>query len=312
MCHSFSRASFALATLLSLTFFERAASAQDAPSAPTIPTETLKANTATKGSTDIAKGGFVASDQPKEDDPHQVTDFTLAAGGLFTAGNARTIALTSAAKLRLRRDEHQFSTAIAANVARAGKKDEPTETTVENYQGLLRYDYFLDDRVSLFLQSTLRRDRFQGLDMRLNVDPGVAYYFFDTGKHRLQGELGYDLQHDVRRDASRAQSVPEGSPPGTPAPPPLDKTRTLNNVRLFFGYENKLRKEVSFVASFEYLQSFEDYETFRMVGDVGLKSNVADSLALATTYTIRYENLPLPNVEKADSIASLTLVYSFF
>jgi putative salt-induced outer membrane protein len=51
---------------------------------------------------------------------------------------------------------------------------------------------------------------------------------------------------------------------------------------------------------------------FRLIGDVGLKSNVADSLALATTYTIRYENSPLPNVEKADSIASVTFVYTFF
>lgn len=300
-------------TCTSFMFAARAAHAQQ-PAAPaaTLPGETVKANTATKGATDIAKGGFVGGDRPKEDDPREVTDLGIAAGGLFTAGNARTLALTSSAKLRLRRDQHQLSAALAANVGRAGKKDQPIETTVENYQGLLRYDFFLSDDVSLFLQSTARHDRFQGLDLRLNVDPGVAYYFFDTKKHRLQGELGYDLQHDVRRDASRAQSVPAGSPAGTLPPPPLDKTRTLNNVRIFFGYENKLRKEVGFVASFEYLQSFEDYETFRMVGDIGLKSNIADSLALATTYTIRYENLPLPNVEKADSIASLTFVYSFF
>jgi putative salt-induced outer membrane protein len=62
----------------------------------------------------------------------------------------------------------------------------------------------------------------------------------------------------------------------------------------------------------EYLQNFADSAVYRLIGDVGLKSNIADSLALATTYTIRYENSPLPNVEQADSIASVTLVYTFF
>jgi len=283
-----------------------------AGSPPTMPAETVKGSTATKGTTDIAKGGFVTSEQPKEDDPREVTDVSLSAGGLFTSGNARTLALTSAARLRLRRDEHQLSVGAAVNIGSAGKAGKATEATVENYQGVARYDYFLTNNVSLFLQSSARRDRFQGLDLRLNVDPGIAYYFFNTKTHRLQVEAGYDLQHDIRRNEARAQAVPEGSPPGTPAPPPLDKSNTLHNARLFAGYENKLRKEVSFVANFEFLQNFADFETFRFVGDIGLKSNVSDKLALATTYTMRYENNPLPNVEKLDSIASLTFVYSFF
>lgn len=278
----------------------------------TNPAETVKASTATKGNTDIAKGGFVKSEAPADDDPKHATDVSVGLGGLFSAGNARTVALTSLGKIRVRRDEHQFSFAATANFARAGKKGEKVDTTVENFQGLLRYDYFLTDSVSLFLQSTGRRDRFQGLDLRLNVDPGLAYYFFNTKTHRLQGEVGYDLQHDIRRDASRAQPVPEDAPPGTPAPPPLDKTQTLHNARLFLGYENKLRKEVAFIASVEYLQNFGDFGTYRFIADVGLKSNIADSLALATTYTARYENKPLPNVEELDSIASVNLVYTFF
>ena len=276
------------------------------------PPETVKAQTATTGKTDIAKGGFVTSTAPEEDDPKYVNDVSIGLGGLFSAGNARTIAFTTLGRVRLRRDEHQFSAAATANFARAGKRGETVDTTVENYQGLLRYDYFLTNEISFFAQSTGRRDRFQGLDLRLNVDPGVAYYFINTKTHRLQVEAGYDLQHDIRRDASRAQPVPDDAPPGTPAPPPLDKSSTLHNARLFLGYENKLRKEVALIASIEYLQNFADFETYRFIADIGLKSNVAERLALATTYTARYENKPLPTVADLDSIASVNLVYSFF
>ena len=273
-----------------------------------MPPETVKGKPATEGTTDIAKGGFAAGTRPAGDDPAQATDLSVALGGLFTSGNSRTIALTSAAKLRLRRSEHQLGAAASVNFARSGKVGTPTETTVENVQGLLRYDYFLSDHVSLFLQSTARRDRFQGLQLRLNLDPGVAYYFIDTKTHRLQVEGGYDLQYDIRRD----DALQPKATADAPLPPKLDKQQVLHNARIFLGYENKLRKEVALVMNAEYIQNFADSEVFRLVGDIGLKSNVADSVALATTYTIRYENTPLPNVVKADSIASVTLVYSFF
>lgn len=269
----------------------------------TMPSETVKANTATKGTTELAKGGFVTGGERKEEDPTYVNDVSIGAGGMFVAGNARQLALTSLVRTRFRRDEHQFSGAATVNYGRAGKRGEEIETTVENYQGLLRYDYYLSNDVSLFLQGTGRRDKFQGLDLRLNIDPGIAYYFLNTKTHRLQTELGYDLQHDIRRDQDLVQAPPA---------PPLDKSQTLHNARLFFGYENKLRKEVAFVASVEYLQNFADLETFRFIADIGLKSNVSDNLALATTYTARYENKPLPDVESLDSIASINLVYSLF
>lgn len=280
----------------------------------TIPAETLKGSAASTGKTDIAKGGFVTGALPAEDDPKQATELSIAAGGLFSSGNARTVAVTTAGKLKVRRDEHQLGVQLAANFARAGKKGESVETAVENYQGLLRYDYFFTDNIAAFLQSSARRDRFQGLDLRVNLDPGLAYYVINTKKQSLRAEGGYDLQYDVRRDASRVQTPP-AAVAGAPAPAPLpllDKTQTLHNVRLFAGYENKLYKEVGLVTGLEYLQNVSDVGTYRLVFDIGIKSNVADNLAIATTYTMRYENKPLPSVENTDSIASINLVYTLF
>lgn len=295
----------AVTTLAVAALWVGDANAQPAGSpAATMPGETVKANTATKGNTEIAKGGFVGGGERKEDDPTYVNDVNLSAGGMFASGNARTVALTSVLKTRVRRDDHQFSGAAAINYGRAGKKGQEIDSTVENYQGLLRYDYFITTDISLFLQSSARRDKFQGLDLRLNIDPGVAYYFINEKIHRLWGEIGYDLQYDIRRDQDRVQK--------DPTLPQLDKTQTLHNARLFLGYENKLRKEVSIISSIEYLQNFADFGTYRLIGDIGLKSNVADRLALATTYTARYENKPLPNITELDSIASFNLVYSLF
>jgi putative salt-induced outer membrane protein YdiY len=301
--------------LFSLIAAPRLAHAQAAATppaqGPTIPSETVKANTATKGNTEIAKGGFVGAALPAEDDPRQATELSIAAGGLFSSGNARQVALTSIGKLKVRRDEHQLTVSATGNFARAGKTGEKVDTTVENMQGLLRYDYFFTNEIAVFLQTTGRRDKFQGLDLRLNIDPGFAYYFINTKKQILRAEAGYDLQHDIRRDADRDVAPPAGSPPGT-LPTFVDKTQTLHNARLFVGYENKLYAQVGFITGLEYLQNISDLDKYRLVFDIGLKSNISDKLAIATTYTMRYENVPLPNVVKSDSIASINLVYTLF
>lgn len=302
------------ATLLVPTLaFAQGSAGAGAPAAsdPKDPSALTKGSSASTGSNDVAKGGFVTSEAQKEEDAKHINDVSLGLGGLFSAGNARQIALTALAKGRFRREEHQFTFASTFNYARAGKKDEAFETTVQNVQGLLRYDHFVSNNLSFFGQATGRNDKFQGLDLRLNLDPGVAYYFINDKTHRLWGELGYDLQHDIRRDDALVQPVPADAPPGT-LPITVDKTKTLHNSRLFVGYENKLRKEVALVASVEYIQNFGTASTYRVIGDIGLKSNVADNLALATTYTARYENNPLPGVQRLDSIASINLVYSFF
>lgn len=309
--HALAPAALVLVSLFASSSASAQATATPAAQGPTLPAETVKASTATKGNTEIAKGGFVTGALPATDDPKDATEASIAAGGLFSSGNARTVALTSIGKLRVRRDEHQLTVAATANFARAGKAGEKVETAVENYQGLLRYDYFFTNEIAVFLQSTARRDRFQGLDLRLNVDPGVAYYVINTKKQVLRGELGYDLQHDVRRDADRDQPVPAGSPPGTVGVL-VPKTDTLHNARAFVGYENKLYAQVAFITGLEYLQNFSDTEKYRLIFDIGLKSNISDKLAIATTYTMRYENKPLPNVENADSIASVNLVYTLF
>lgn len=175
------------------------------------------------------------------------------------------------------------------------------QTTVENYQGLARYDLFVTPRISFFVQSQARRDRFQGLDLRLNIDPGIAYHFVQTKNQRLVLEGGYDLQFDIRRDEVIDATTPRA-----------DKTRTLHNSRAFFGYENRLYPEVSFISSLEHIQNFQDSQVYRLIFDVGLKSTIRGKLAVAATYTMRYENRPLAGVVKTDSLASIALVYSLF
>ncbi len=265
---------------------------------------------ATSGATDVAQEGFQTTAEAPEESK-DTTEMFVSAGGLMATGNSRSLSLTGAANFRLRRDVHQFSAVAAANYGRAAPaRGEPVETTVENYQGRARYDLFFAEKLAAFLQVSARRDRFQGLNLRLNIDPGLAYYFIDDKALQFWSELGYDFQYDVRRDDARLD--PET---GNIA----DKTEARHNGRAFVGYDNKLSKAVSFYAGVEYLQGlspFEDDTTgdvnWRLNVDTGLTSKVAESLSIATTLTVKYDNNPLPGLAETDTVTAVNLVYNLY
>jgi putative salt-induced outer membrane protein len=267
-----------------------------------LPGGVREAKPASEGKTDVSKSGFEGAARPADEDKDTDTG-ELSAGGLMAAGNARQVALTASGKLRIRRARSQLSAAAAINYAEAAPdRDAELRTTVENLQSRARYDYFFAERWAAFLGVSARRDRFQGLDLRLNVDPGVAYYLIDREKHQLWLEGGYDFQYDVRRDENLDAARAEGQE--------LEKTRIRHSVRSFAGYENQVNERVTFSTGIEHLQSVEALETWRLNWDASLKSNIAGRFSSAVVIVVKYDNDPLPQVEELDLAASFNLVYT--
>ena len=265
------------------------------------PAGTMKQDTATSGKNDVASEGFASAGDDKNKD--DVTEVKIQAGALGASGNSRSLALTSMLSMRARRGENELSAAAAANYGRASAgPNAPVETTMENNQGKLRYDRFISDRFALFTSLSGRKDRFQGLDLRLNLDPGLAYYFIQDPKHQLWGEAGYDLQFDIRRNAAIQASIDAGQP--------LDKTNVRHSARLFAGYRNNLNDNVTFNTGVEYLQGLQETKFWRFNWDVGLTAAIAKHFALAGTFSLRYDNSPLPGVQTTDTLTAVNLVYT--
>lgn len=273
------------------------------------PAGLMKRSAATSGKTEVAAEGFEATTEAKES--KDATELSVNAGAFMAAGNARTVAATVAEQFRLRRGVHQFSLASGINYGRsAADADSGMETTVENYQGRARYDHFLSERFALFVGASARRDRFQGLAIRLNVAPGAAYYVIAEAEHRLWGELGYNLQHDVRTDEALAIArEEEGSP--------LDDSETRHFGRAFVGYGNTVSETVSFETGLEYLLGFAPFEddktgrkNWRLSWTGGVNAKVSDRFSLATTVTVDYDNNPVPGVERTDASTAINLVYT--
>ena len=144
-----------------------------------------------------------------------------------------------------------------------------------------------------------RRDRFQGLDCRLNLDPGVAYYFVDQKSQQLWSEVGYDLQNDGRRDENVAAAQASGDP--------VDKTDVQHSGRLFAGYNNALNEHVKFTTGLEYLQGLPETERWRLNWDAGLTSAIGGHFSLSTHFSLKYDPAPPPAGQETDPLTASSL-----
>jgi putative salt-induced outer membrane protein YdiY len=252
----------------------------------------------------------------KKDKKPEINEVSLNLGGLFAAGNSRSAAVTAGVKSKIKRGDHQFVGMAIGNYARSAAAvdsstaGQPMTTTVENVQALLRYDWFFAKHWSVFLQTSGRHDRFEGLDLRYQLAPGVAYYFIEEEKALLWAEAGYDFQYDVRADTYIHNT--DGTPKLDADGKPLEKTEAVHNARLFLGFAHKYFKGVELTASVEYLQDLADANTFRFVFDAGVKAAIAKHFALATAVNVHYENNPLPGVVNTDVMGAVSLVYNLF
>lgn len=260
---------------------------------------------ATSGKTDIEGLDTFATAADKPAEETDATELRISAGGILSTGNARSLAATGAGDFRLRRGAHQFGAIFAGNYAQAAAdRDSDIEPTVGNVQGRVRYDWFFAERWSAFSMVTARHDPFQGLALRLNVDPGVAFYALTGNDHRLWFELGYDFQYDIRTDEARIVRDDMDMPTGEVLAP----TRINHAARMFAGYTNHLSEYVTFDTGLEYLQSVIKARAWRINYDAALTAQLGGRFALATTFTLRVDNDPLPDVKKIDTVTAVNLV----
>lgn len=265
-----------------------------------VPKGLLAGKTATTGTTDVATSGFEKKEAPV--DEKDTTAMQLSAGALSSSGNAKTLSLTAAGRFKARRQDNQLSLNLAGNYAESSPSpDQDRRTTMKNVQGKTRYDRFLGEGFAVFMSVSARNDRFQGLVLRTNFDPGLSYYFVDKNKQQLWTELGYDYQWDLRRYDAIAKAAETNIV--------LNKSESRHSGRLFLGYEGSINEIVGITTGLEYLQSVEESKFWRLNWDLGLTSALSSKFSLSMSFNLRYDNSPLPGIKNTDTITAANLVY---
>ncbi len=238
---------------------------------------------------------------------------TASAGALMTTGNSYMLAGTANGAYERRFGDNSLGAAGIGNYGESRPQGGANHPTTENIQGKLRYDRYLTDDFTAFMMLTARSDRFQGVEFRLNVDPGVKYLFVNENTTAFWGEAGYDFQYDVRRDDARQDQDSSGKLLVDAAGQPVlvNKTATDHSARLFAGVKYAWNSDVTSKAGVEYLQSVIDSGRYRVNFDALVAAKLKGGLAMGVGFSARYDHAPLPGKEELDTSTSVNLIYSF-
>lgn len=286
---------------------------------------------ASSGTANVATTGFQSAQKPVEE-TNDFTRLTLGAGGMLMMGNSRMQSYNALGDFGLRRGANQLGIKASLNQGSASlQRDEDgtlpdMEETVSNYQGLLRYDRFFSEVVSGFLQASALTDKFQGLDFRLNLDPGVAIYAINEATHQWSFDVGYDFQYENYLDDSLGDL-------------------TLHSARIATNYVNAVNESVTFKTGAEYLLALSPWEqcywvtessasvraedcdearpndatekvarvNWSLLAYARLDAKVSDKFAVQTALELRHDNSPVQLTYAMNDLrSSVNLTYQLF
>ena len=241
---------------------------------------------------------------------------SLGAGFVLNTGNSNNLAVNGRMDTTIRRGKHQFIGSLAGVVgsSRASAGAEWLYTAA-NVEARGRYDGFIRDNFTAFVLQTTRHDRFQSLDARVTVDPGLTWVALTGPEHTLTIDGGYEFQYDRRTDSAILEQDGDGniildaSGNTTVA---LDQNFINHSARVALAYVFTYKETVSVNYNFEFLQSFIEAERWRFNTTLGLDAKVASRLSLNASVNVRFDNLPLPGVQKLDTTTMIGLGYAFF
>ena len=160
----------------------------------------------------------------------------------------------------------------------------------ESYFTELRVDHSYTERLYSFGYGGWYKDEFAGIDARYYLGAGGGYKFFTGPKHFLLGEAGLTYTREEFTN-NTDNDFPGG--------------------RLFGKYEYHFTEKNRFTQSLEWLLDFSEFDNWNLNSETALLSALNSWLSLKASYLVKYDNVPVDNLKKADRILGVALVANF-
>lgn len=240
-------------------------------------------------------------------------------GGAWTTGNTANWALNTGLSGTYRVHRSEFGLKLGANVGQSVVDSDANAfldtserqlgyvPTAQKYFGTLRYDYYVGEKDTIYLQADELIDRFAGYASRTQGEFGYRRILADTDKLDLSAELGTGVVKEVYVD---------------------DANEATAASALFFGARAKVdlayafNENVSVTESIELYDPFYDFtaseaavKRFRLGNTASLVAKLSDTFSLKVSHQLTYNNVPntitLPVVNTTPDTADDTKVVSF-
>jgi len=209
------------------------------------------------------------------------------AGITSERGNTDTDQFRLDGELTARTIKHQFTIGGEFNKEKANRK-----TSVSNWKGYGKYDYYVKPKWFLYASSLFENDKFADLDLRTTLGAGGGHQFFESEELNLSTSAGLAY---INEDFIVAE---DDSFPGAQWIVRYDQFFFNKLVQLFHTNNGYI--------------SFDDSSNWLINTRQGLRFPLYKGFVATLQYNLEYNNEPSPDAsEKWDSSTIFLLGYQF-
>jgi putative salt-induced outer membrane protein YdiY len=217
--------------------------------------------------------------------PQGIWKGNLSIGGNHNSGNTDRAAISLSAEALRKTDNDRISLGLLLN-----RTQEDGHLTGRNAYGSAKYDYFFSKRFYAYAGLELLNDKFQDLDLRTTVGPGIGYQLWDDQTKALALEVGISYFRDNMREGQ-------------------DSDYFVPRFGINFRY--KVFKSVVFTNNLLLYPGLEKLGDYKLRNEAGLITSLWASWGLKLSNILQYDSTPSSGVGKYDSQWILGIQYQF-
>jgi putative salt-induced outer membrane protein len=164
------------------------------------------------------------------------------------------------------------------------------ETNAQRAEAVADYQRDIDPTWYWYINAKGEHDDIAGLDYRVTVGPGLGWHIIQTDTISLDLEGG---------PAWVAEQLEGG---------PLEHSL---RGRIAQHFEWRFSKAAKLYQELEFLENLQDFDDWILVGEIGIESNLTETLSLRVSAEDRYDNEPAEGRQRNDIFLKSAVVYKF-
>ncbi len=202
----------------------------------------------------------------------------------YTSGNSDT--LLAAGGIGTQKKGQHSEWAFGAKGA-YGKNDGEINNNMA--EGFGQYNYLFTERLYGYLRADALYDAIAAIDYRVNLSPGVGYYFLKSKATTLSGEVGPGYVFEKKGGVAD------------------------NYATIRFGerFEQKLGEKVRLWQSLSYLPQVTDFGNYQLNAEIGISAPLGKDLSLRVVAADIFNSRPAPRKKQNDLMLVSGIEYKF-
>lgn len=209
---------------------------------------------------------------------------SLSLGLTITRGNSHTLLYNGEIQTDKKTPDNEYS--LGAGGA-YGSQD--SQDNVNTYHAYGQWNHLFSKKLYAYVRVDAKRDIIADLDYRLNIGPGVGYYFIKGASTTLaaEGGMGYQYEH-------------------------LDNEfNSFATARLAENFEHKFNDRARVWQKVEWLPQVDEVDNYIVNLEVGVETGITKTLSLKTYLDDSFATRPAPGRQKNDVKIVSAIAYKF-